>query len=189
MIILASKSPRRVEILHEILGDIPFETIPSSFNERAIHNNNLKKLCLEEAQGKGKEVALLHPNDIVIASDTMVSYQGEQLGKPKDEKDVYRILRLITGHNHEVVTAYTIMKGNQELTHRICKATVFLEKMSDYEIACYIDSGSPFDKAGAYGIQDKEYIDGKVISGDFYTILGLPKDDLEYDLVRLGIIQ
>ena len=188
MIILASKSPIRVEILKEILGDIPFETIPSSFNERAIHNKDCRKLCLTEAQGKGREVALSHPDDIVIASDTMVVYQGEQLGKPKDEEDVYRMLRLLTGHVHEVVTAYTIMKGREELTHRVCVAKVFLEKMADAEISIYIDSGSPFDKAGAYGIQDNDFIDGKIVDGDYYTIMGLPKDDLEDDLVRLGII-
>ena len=60
--------------------------------------------------------------------------------------------------------------------------------MADAEISIYIDSGSPFDKAGAYGIQDNDFIDGKVVDGDYYTIMGLPKDDLEDDLVRLGII-
>ncbi len=189
MIILASKSPRRVEILKDILGDIPFETIPSSFNERALHDKDVKRLCLHEAQGKGKEIALTHPSDIVIASDTMVVYQGQQLGKPKDEEDVYRMLRLLTGHIHEVVTAYTIMKGAQELRHRVCIAKVYLEKMADAEISIYIDSGSPFDKAGAYGIQDSDFIEGKVVEGDYYTIMGLPRDDLEDDLVDLGIIK
>ncbi len=188
MIILASKSPRRVEILKEILGDIPFTTIPSSFNERGIEEKNVRKLCLKEAQGKGKEVALLHPSDIVIASDTMVSYQGEQLGKPKDAEDVFRMLRMLTGNVHEVVTAYTIMKGDTELKHRVCVARVFLEKMADCEIQSYIDSGSPFDKAGAYGIQDSDFIESKVLSGDYYTIMGLPMDDLEKDLLDLGII-
>ncbi len=188
MFILASQSPRRCEILKEILQNIPFETIPSSFNERDIQCKDVKKLCLKEAQGKGREVALTHPNDIVIACDTMVSYLGEQLGKPKDEADIYRMLRLLTGNVHEVVSAYTIMKGAQELKHRICVAKVYLEKMADMEIEEYILSGSPFDKAGAYGIQDKEYIESKVLQGDYYTIVGLPKDDLEADLLDLELI-
>lgn len=99
------------------------------------------------------------------------------------------MLRLLTGHVHEVVTAYTIMKGNQELRHRVSVAKVYLEKMADAEISIYIDSGSPFDKAGAYGIQDSDFIEGKVVEGDYYTIMGLPRDDLEDDLVDLGIIE
>lgn len=188
MIILASKSPRRQEILKDILGDIPFKVIPSDFNERTIHEDDVRKLCLIEATNKGKDVALKNPDDIVISSDTMVSYKGKQLGKPKDEDDVYRMLRMITGDTHEVVTAYSIQKGNEELCHRICTATIFIEKMADAEIEMYLATGSPLDKAGAYGIQDKEFIEARVISGDYYTVVGLPKDDLEYDLERLGII-
>ena len=87
MIILASQSPRRKEILKDILGDIPFQIIPSSFDERNVHEKDVKKLCLLEAQGKGRELALKYPNDIVISADTMVSYKGQQLGKPADEED------------------------------------------------------------------------------------------------------
>ena len=188
MIILASQSPRRKEILKDILGDIPFDTIPSDFNEREIKEKNVKKLCLLEAQGKGRTVALMHPRDVVISSDTMVYYNGKQLGKPKDEQDVYRMLRMLSGAVHEVVTAYSIQKGNSELIHRVCVAKIYIEKMSDYEIQCYIDTGSPFDKAGAYGIQDKDCIETKIISGDYYTVMGLPRDELENDLVDLGII-
>lgn len=189
MIILASQSPRRKEILQDILQEIPFETIPSAFDERAIHEKNIRKLCLLEAQGKGREVALKHPDDIVISSDTMVSYLGKQLGKPKDEEDVYRMLRMLSGNVHEVVTAYAIYKCEKELLHRVCTAKIFIEKMADVEIQSYIDTGSPFDKAGAYGIQDKDCIECKILEGDYYTVMGLPKDDLEADLLSLGIIE
>ena len=87
MIILASQSPRRKEILKEILDDVPFVCIPSSFDERKVHEDDVRKLCLEEARGKGLAVAKDHQEDIVISSDTMVSFKGEQLGKPKDHDD------------------------------------------------------------------------------------------------------
>jgi septum formation protein maf len=188
VIILASQSPRRKEILKDILGDIPFQIIPSSFDERNVHEKDVKKLCLLEAQGKGRELALKYPNDIVISADTMVSYKGQQLGKPADEEDIYRMLRMLSGDVHEVVTAYAIYQGNKELVHRICTAEIYIEKMADAEIQAYIDTGSPFDKAGAYGIQDKDCIECKILKGDYYTVVGLPRDDLEDDLFQLHII-
>lgn len=188
MIILASQSPRRQEILADILQDIPFQTIPSSFNERSVHEKDVKKLCLLEARGKGEAIAKDYPEDIVISSDTMVYYNGKQLGKPKDENEVYQMLRMLSGNVHEVVTAYCIFQGEKELIHRICTAKIFIEKMADAEIRAYIDTGSPFDKAGAYGIQDSDCIECKLLEGDYYTVMGLPRDELEEDLVHLNII-
>lgn len=189
MIILASQSPRRKEILKEILEDVPFECIPSSFNERTIHEKDLKKLCLIEALEKGKAVAKDHLNDIIISSDTMVYFKGEQLGKPKNHDDALRMLRELSGNTHEIVTAYSIRKGEDELRHRIVTARLFIEKMADCEIEAYLDTGSPYDKAGGYGVQDKDFINSKILSGDMYTIMGLPKFELEDDLVDLGIIE
>lgn len=189
MIILASQSPRRKEILKEILEDIPFECIPSSFEERKIHEKDVKKLCLLEAQGKGNVVGKDHPDDIIISSDTMVSYKGEQLGKPKNHDDALRMLRMLSGETHEIVTAYSIQKGGVELKHRIVTARLFIEKMADCEIEAYLDTGSPYDKAGAYGVQDKDFINSKILRGDMYTIMGLPKYELEEDLLDLGIIE
>ncbi len=189
MIILASQSPRRKEILKDILGDrIPFQCVPSHFDERTVHDSDVKIYCLKEAMGKGEEVSRLYPDDITIASDTMVSYQGKLLGKPKDHDDALRMLRLLSGNTHEIVTAYVIRKGDMELKHRICVSHLFIEKMADAEIEAYLDTGSPYDKAGGYGVQDSEFINAKVIDGEYYTIMGLPRDALEKDLVNLGII-
>jgi septum formation protein len=188
MIILASQSPRRQEILKEILGSTPFEVIPSSFDERAIQEKNCQKLCLREAQGKAQAVSAKHPDDIVIASDTMVLFHGQELGKPKDSADVMRMLRMLSDNVHEVVTAYCIQKGDQILKSRICTAKIFIEKMADMEIEEYIETGSPFDKAGAYGVQDTDFITSRILSGDLYTIMGLPKEELTEDLEDLGLI-
>lgn len=189
MIILASQSPRRKEILKEILGDTPFVCIPSSFDERKIHEDDLKALCLEEARGKGLTVAKDHPSDIIISSDTMVSYKGEQLGKPKDHDDAMRMLRELSGNTHEIVTAYSIFKGETELRHRVVVARLFIEKMADAEIEMYLDTGSPYDKAGGYGVQDTDFINSKILQGDMYTIMGLPKQELEDDLYDLSILK
>ncbi len=188
MIILASQSPRRKEILKEILEDVPFECIPSSFDERKIHESDVRKLCLIEAQGKGLAVSKDHPDDIIISSDTMVSYKGEQLGKPKDHDDALNMLRKLSGNSHEIVTAYSIRKGEKELRHRVVVAKLFIEKMADCEIEAYLDTQSPYDKAGGYGVQDKDFINSRILEGDMYTIMGLPKYELEEDLYDLKII-
>ena len=189
MIILASRSPRRKEILKEILGDIPFETVPSSFDERKIQEASLRKLCLEEAIGKAKAVAKDHKDDIIIASDTMVLFQNKQLGKPKDEKDAFRMLLMLQDNTHEVITAYTIYQGEKELKSRIVSARLHIEKMADLEIREYIETGSPMDKAGAYGIQDKDFITSTLLEGDEYTVMGLPLYELEEDLMKLNILK
>lgn len=189
MIILASQSPRRKDILKEILGDIPFECIPSSFDERTIHEDDVRKLCLIEAQKKGEVVSLEHKDDIVISSDTMVSFKGKQLGKPKDHDEALNMLRDLSDNTHDIITAYSIRKNDKELKHRVVVAKLFIEKMADVEIEAYIDTLSPFDKAGGYGIQDKDFINSRIIKGDMYTIMGLPRYELEDDLVELGIIE
>lgn len=189
MIILASQSPRRQEILTDILGDIPYKTIPSSFNERAIQVKDIRKLCKLEAQGKGKDISDKYPLDYVISADTMVYFKGEQLGKPKDREDAKRMLRMLSGATHEVVTAYSIFKGGEELISRTVIAKLYIEKMADSEIEMYLDTLSPFDKAGAYGIQDSDFIDCKILSGDYFTIMGLPRNELEKDLLHLQLIK
>ena len=188
MIILASQSPRRKELLKEILKDIPFEAIPSDFNERTIECNDCKKLCQLEAYNKGLDVAKNHLNDIIISSDTMVLYNGKQIGKPKDREDAKKTLQMLSDNTHSIITAYCIFKGTELLKKRVVEAALFIEKMSDYEIEDYLDSGSPFDKAGSYGVQDTDYINSKIIKGDMYTIMGLPIKQLEKDLKGLKII-
>ena len=125
----------------------------------------------------------------LLSSDTIVIFNNEKFGKPKDEEDARRMLRLITGDVHEVITAYAIFKGGKVQEKRVCRARVYLEKMADLEIEEYLDTLSPLDKAGAYGIQDKDFIESKILSGSYETIVGLPIDELEEDLVKLGIIE
>ena len=153
------------------------------------HNIDGSTRIIKEAYGKGRAVSLLHPSDLVISADTMVCYKGELMGKPKGEEDVYTMLRKLTGAVHEVITSYAIFSGGEAKIQRTCEAKIFLEKMADMEIEEYLETGSPLDKAGAYGIQDKDFINAKILSGDYYTVMGLPRDDLEDDLYALGALE
>ena len=98
------------------------------------------------------------------------------------------MLRKLSGNSHEIVTAYSIRKGETELRHRVVVAKLFIEKMADCEIEAYLDTLSPYDKAGGYGVQDKDFINSRILEGDMYTIMGLPKYELEEDLYDLKII-
>ena len=185
-ILLASGSPRRKELLTQ-MGCV-FEVCKSEAEE-VITSTNPEEVVMELSSQKGEDVFSKTTGDVcVIGADTVVAVDGNILGKPADEEDIYRMLRMLSGDVHEVVTAYAIYQGNKELVHRICTAEIYIEKMADAEIQAYIDTGSPFDKAGAYGIQDKDCIECKILKGDYYTVVGLPRDDLEDDLFQLHII-
>ncbi|MFA6625002.1 MAG: Maf family protein, partial [Bacilli bacterium] len=119
----------------------------------------------------------------------MVFFQNQQLGKPKNHDEALKMLQMLSGNTHEIVTAYCIQKGSTILKTRVCSSILFIEKMADMEIEEYIDTGSPFDKAGGYGVQDKDFITSKIVKGDVYTIMGLPKEQLEEDLFELGILE
>lgn len=188
MIILASQSPRRKEILKSILKDIPFECIPSSFDERSIDDDDLKVLCLKEAISKGLDISSKYNDDYIISADTMVYFNNQKLGKPKDKEDAFNMLKSLQNNTHEIVTAYCIIKNNEILIKKIEVATLFIDKMSDKEINDYIKTLSPLDKAGSYGVQDEEYIHSKILSGEKETIMGLPKLSLQADLKSLKLI-
>lgn len=191
MIILASTSPRRKEILEEILQNDDFKIVPSSFDEGRIQSKDLRRLCNLRAIAKGEEVSKTYngTDDFVISADTMVSFKNEIMGKPKSRADAKRMLEILSNNSHKVYTAYAIFNAGRLMKHKVCQSLVFIEKLSDYEIEQYLDSGSPFDKAGAYGIQDTEFINAKCIKGDYYTIMGLPFDSLNEDLIELGLIK
>lgn len=188
MIILASQSPRRKEILKEILKDKEFICLPSSFNERSIDDDDLKKLCLLEAINKGLDISKFHLDDYVISADTMVYFEGRKLGKPKDKDDAFKMLKSLQNNTHEIVTAYSIIKNNEVLVEKVVTATLFISKMSDEQINEYVDTLSPLDKAGAYGVQDDKYIHSKIVNGSKSTIMGLPKEELTSSLKELKII-
>lgn len=185
MLILASKSPRRKELLSLITTD--FEIIPAVGEENADPALSPDMFVQELARQKALEIAENHPDDIIIGSDTVVAINGEILGKPKDEKDAFRMLKMLSGTSHSVFTGVAVIKDGK--THSFTEETkVRFFPLDDYEIERYIATGEPFDKAGAYGIQDIGALLVEGIDGDYYNVMGLPVGRLFRLMGELEII-
>ena len=183
MLILASKSPRRKELLSLITRD--FEIIPAVGEERADKSLSPSEYVTELAKHKAEEVACSYPDDTVIGADTVVAIDGEILGKPRDEADARRMLRLLSGCEHSVFTGTCIIYKNKNIA--FCEETkVRFFELSDKEIDDYIVTGEPFDKAGAYGIQELGALLVSGITGDYYNVMGLPVGRLARELKNIG---
>ena len=182
MLILASQSPRRRELLSLITED--FEVIPAKGEERADRSLPPDKYVCELARHKAEEVAAAHPGAVVIGADTVVSAGGQILGKPADADDAQRMLRLLSGTEHSVFTGVCVISaGGQQVF--CCETRVRFDELDDREIADYIASGEPFDKAGAYGIQGRGALLVGSISGDYYNVMGLPVNMLYRRLKKI----
>lgn len=183
MVILASSSPRRKELLKRIISN--FEIKVSNIDESINRPQNVSEIPYELAYRKAKEIAKDHYNDIVIGSDTIVAINNEVLEKPVDEKDAYRMLKLLNNNTHEVISGIAILYQDKEIRY-IEKSFVTFNNLTDKEILDYIATKDPLDKAGAYGIQN-EYINlVKEFSGEYENIVGLPLIRLEKELKNIN---
>ena len=173
--ILASQSPRRKELLGELIEQ--FDIIPAKGEEKLLEGATVCEQVQALAKAKAEEIAMqpLAENKWVLGADTVVVLDNEILGKPKDEQNAERMLTALSGNTHEVWTGVCMMKkSGEEITAYIasdCTKVVF-ETLNQAQIASYIASGSPMDKAGAYGIQDGGLV--KEIKGSFSNVVGLP---------------
>lgn len=199
-IVLASASPRRKELLEQI--GMEFEICPAK-GEEIITASEPDQVVLELSTQKAKEVAsgilsynekhreLVTPQDIlVIGADTVVAYEGQILGKPKDEADAKRMLALLSGNIHSVYTGVTFVFMDKE---ERCGQYSFFEEtkvefypLSENEIDAYVATGDPMDKAGSYGIQGPFAAYVKGICGDYNNVVGLPVARLCQELKKLG---
>lgn len=171
MIILASGSARREKLLKD--AGITFKVIPSDIEEVIDEKLKPSEIVVDLAEQKGRAVQKAHPDDMIIAADTIVVYQQEILGKPKDEDDAYRMLSKLSEQTHQVYTGVSIMQKDQ-IESFCVKTDVTMKKLTDLEIKEYIQTKEPMDKAGAYGIQG---LGGKLVEsyqGDFFNVVGLP---------------
>lgn len=185
-IILASKSPRRKQLLEK--AGLKFKVVESNYEEKIDSKLNphqlVKKLSLEKA----KAVAQKYRNAIIIGADTIIVCEGKIMGKPKDEKDARKILNFISDKTHLIVTGFTIIDGeSQKIITKSEETKIKMRKISKSEIDSYIKTKEPFDKAGAYAIQGKarEFIEK--IDGDLENAIGLPVDSLLKELKLLGV--
>ncbi len=175
MLILASSSPRRAKLMKD--AGLDFIIVPSHLDEIADEKLKPNELVSELAMMKAVHVAGKYPEDIVIGADTIVVFEEHVLGKPKDEEDAYRMLKLLSNDRHFVYTAVALVKGEKMKTF-VSESEVWMKNLSDLEIRNYIKTGEPMDKAGAYAIQGDG---GSLVDhykGDFFTIVGLPLKEL-----------
>lgn len=172
-IILASKSPRRYELLSMLGYNV--KTIVSYVNEDEITADTPELLASRLAHEKALAVAGgIRQTDLpIVAADTLVEINGEILGKPKDEADARRMLNMLSGKAHSVHTGISVILNGKEI-NLTDSARVFFRDIDEEELDDYIRSGDPFDKAGAYGIQGKAGAFVERIEGDFFSIMGLP---------------
>ena len=167
--ILASASPRRKELLSSM--GIAFEVIVADAQEATEGSPDV--LVMENAALKATAVAALHPDRMVLGSDTVVCVDGRVLGKPKDEEDAFCMLRALSGREHQVYTGVCLIKDGKKDV-RCDKTDVFFTSLSDEEIRDYIRTGEPMDKAGAYAIQGIAGMFVEKICGSFSNVIGLP---------------
>lgn len=171
MLILASSSPRRADLLQA--AGIPFRACPVSVDEAVPRleppGDHVRRLAREKAEA----ARVAYPEDVVLGADTIVLVGGEILGKPRDTADAVRMLRVLSGREHEVLTGVAIVATRGSAVE-VARTRVWFNPLSENEIAEYVASGEPMDKAGGYGIQGmgSRFIDR--IQGSYANVVGLP---------------
>ena len=176
-LILGSQSPRRRELLGLLRR--PFIVRVADIDETMDPQRSPAEEVARVSRLKAEAIAR-EPEDVVIAADTIVVCDGQVLGKPRDEADAYRMLHLLSGRAHQVMTGLTVLRGDRAVT---CTEVtdIHFRPLSDREIYSYIRTKEPMDKAGAYGIQGGAALFAQRLEGDYFNVVGLP-------LCRLGEI-
>lgn len=190
-VILASKSPRRVEILEKIVKE--FEVVQSNFDENTIDfKGDVEKYVKDLSRNKAIEVSKrLNEPSIVIAADTVVFQNGKVLEKPKNEEDAFSMLSSLSGNTHKVYSGICLINTYDDTVVTDCDCTeVKFSELNPRQIRNYINSGEPMDKAGAYGIQGLGGAFVERIEGCYYNVMGLPLNKLykaleNYDITIL----
>ncbi len=173
-LVLASASPRRRHLL-SLLG-FEFQTAVVEIDENDFSATTPGEIVCELAERKANEAAKFYTNNIIITADTLVFLDGHILTKPSNQQDAYRILKLLSGQTHQVFTGIAVINSKiQKKQIEFVRTDVTFRSLDDAEIWAYIETGSPMDKAGAYGIQDDfGAVFVERIDGDYYNVVGLP---------------
>ena len=172
-IILASASPRRYELLKLI--DLEFRVIPSHIEEVYSEHLTPVEYVLENARNKGLAIAEKYPESLIISADTIVVLNDHILEKPRDERHAREILTHLSGHTHTVLTAFGLFhsrKGREVVEYEATRVT--FRNLTQDEIFAYLETGEPFDKAGAYGAQKYGALFIEKVDGCFFNVIGLP---------------
>lgn len=178
MLVLASASPRRQELLRN--AGISFTVQAADIDERPLPGESAQDCAERLARAKALAIAAKRPTDVILGADTVVVIDGAILGKPSDEGDALRILRLLSGRTHQVITGVCLVRPADGVLAASAIATdsentrVMMSQISDEEIRAYVATGEPMDKAGAYAIQGMASRWIPRIEGDYSNVVGLP---------------
>lgn len=174
ILVLASKSPRRRDLLER--AGVPFSVQPSGVRERAAAGECAEDFTRRTARMKAQAVAgRLPPDTWILAADTTVVLDGNVLGKPRDEPDAARMLRLLSGRGHKVLTAVVLMQaGGDDPFELLCETGVWFRPLDAAAVQRYLATGESVDKAGAYGIQGRGAALVSSIEGSYTNVVGLP---------------
>jgi septum formation protein len=186
-LILASRSPRRYELLKQVGLDV--DVIPSGVAEDFFNTESPREHVLRLAEAKAGEVAGKYPDRWVVAADTIVYINGSILGKPKSREEAADMLRRLSGQEHRVLTGFSVCRVEKGKSNREAVQTVVrMKPLTAAEIAWYVQTGEPFDKAGGYAIQGIGSFMIESIQGSYTNVVGLPLCELIQMLTRLGAI-
>lgn len=186
-LILASRSPRRYELLKQI--GLNFDVIPSGVEENSIRGESPQEHVLRLAETKATDVGNQYPNGWVVAADTIVCMDSSILGKPRDRADAREMLHGLSGKEHWVLTGFSACHFEKRRSDRQAVQTaVKVKPLTPAEIEWYVQTGEPFDKAGGYAIQGIGSFMIETIRGSYTNVVGLPLCELVQMLYRLGAI-
>jgi MAF protein len=182
-LVLASGSPRRRELLR-LLG-LPFEIVEPPAEEGQVRGGDVPRQAALLAQSKALSVAAQHPGDVIVAADTLVVLRGAVMGKPADEASAREMLEGLRGREHLVISGLAVVHpGSAQPDVQAAETRVWMREYEDGEIATYIARREPFDKAGAYAIQDQDFQPVERIEGCYANVMGLPLCHLFNTLIR-----
>lgn len=186
-LILASASPRRRQLLQE--AGVGFTVIPSHAEETPMRGESPDEYALRVAREKAQAVARQGAGDWILGADTIVEVEGLILGKPKDEEDGVRMLRLLSGRTHQVKTAFVILDGAGHVkAQQVVTSRVTVKPLSDAQIRAYLATGEPFDKAGAYAVQGVGAALVERVEGSYTNVVGLPVEEVLVALRAVGAL-
>ncbi len=186
-LILASKSPRRSELLRQL--GLEFEVVPSGLKEEFVRGESPQEHVTRLAQAKAEDVANRYPEHWVIAADTIVYIGGSILGKPDNRQEALEMLCCLSGQEHGVLTGFSVCHLRKGRTDKEAVQTaVRMKNLTSAEMEWYVRTGEPFDKAGGYAIQGAGSFMIESIRGSYTNVVGLPLCELIQMLNRLGAI-
>ncbi|WP_058307334.1 Maf family protein [Gracilibacillus massiliensis] len=183
-LILASSSPRRQELLQQMR--IPFQIRKPNLDESQIKDTDPVTKVKQLAILKGKNVPIQTETEVILAADTVVSFQQNIFEKPKSKQEAYKMIKGLSGKKHHVYTGVMIRCQEKEMTF-VESTTVSFWPLTEKEILSYIETEEPYDKAGGYGIQSVGAMFVKRIEGDYYNVVGLPISRVVRELKTFGI--